>query len=76
VTALLLIGGFAVFDIIIVMTNGGPNHATEVIATYTYDQAFTQNKVGYGAALSLVMTAITLVAAVLFIRLRERGEEL
>jgi ABC-type sugar transport system permease subunit len=32
--------------------------------------------VGYGAALSLVMTAITLVAAVLFIRLRERGEEL
>jgi ABC-type sugar transport system permease subunit len=76
VTALLLIGGFAVFDIIIVMTNGGPNHATEVIATYTYDQAFTQNKVGYGAALSLVMTAITLIAAVLFIRLRERGEEL
>ena len=74
VTALLLIGGFAVFDIIIVMTDGGPNHATEVIATYTYDQAFTQNKVGYGAALSLVMTAISLVASVLFIRLRERGE--
>lgn len=72
VGALLLIGGFNVFDIIFVMTNGGPNNATEVIATYTYTQAFTQNRVGYAATLSLVMTAISLVASVVFIRVRER----
>ena len=75
VTALLLIGGFAVFDIVMVMTGGGPNNASEVIATYTYTEAFTQNRVGYAATLSLVMTAITLVASVVFIRLRERGED-
>jgi ABC-type sugar transport system permease subunit len=75
VTALLLIGGFSVFDIIMVMTAGGnPANSTEVIATYAYSEAFTQNRVGYASALSLVMTAITLVASIIFIRLRERGE--
>lgn len=75
VTALLLIGGFSVFDIIMVMTEGGnPANSTEVIATYAYSEAFTQNRVGYAATLSLVMTVITLFAAVVFIRIRERGE--
>ena len=74
VTALLLIGGFSVFDIIFVMTGGGPANATEVIATYTYSEAFTQNRIGYAATLSLVITVVSLVASVVFIRLRERGE--
>lgn len=74
VAALLLIGGFNVFDIVFVMTQGGPANATEVIATLTYKEAFTQNRVGYASTLSLVMTAISLVVSVVFIRLRERGE--
>jgi ABC-type sugar transport system permease subunit len=74
VTALLLIGGFNVFDIIFVMTQGGPANATEVIATLTYKEAFTQNRVGYASALSLVMTVVALVASVVFIRLREQRE--
>jgi len=74
VGALLLIGGFNVFDIIFVLTSGGPNHATEVIASYTYTEAFTQNRIGYAATLSLVITAISLVASFVFIRLRERSE--
>lgn len=74
VTALLLIGGFSVFDIVFVMTGGGPANATEVIASYTYTEAFTQNRVGYAATLSLVITVISLVASVAFIRLRERRE--
>jgi ABC-type sugar transport system permease subunit len=75
VAALLLIGGFSVFDIIFVMTGGGPANSTEVIATYAYTEAFTQNHVGYASTLTLVMTVITLVASVIFIRLRERGGE-
>src|SRR5215212_10771119 len=71
VVALLLIGGFNVFDIVFVMTGGGPANATEVIATYTYKEAFTQNHVGYGSSLALVMTVISLVASIAFIRLRE-----
>ena len=74
VVALLLIGGFSVFDIIFVMTGGGPANATEVLATYTYKEAFTQNNVGYASTLSVVMTVISLIASVTFIRLRERQE--
>jgi ABC-type sugar transport system permease subunit len=75
VTALLLIGGFSVFDIIFVMTGGGPANATEVVATYAYSEAFTQNNVGYASTLTLVITIITLIASVIFMRLRERGED-
>jgi ABC-type sugar transport system permease subunit len=74
VTALMLIGGFSVFDLVFIMTGGGPNNSTQLIATYAYQQAFQQNQVGYAAALSLVLTGISLVASVVFIRLRERGD--
>jgi ABC-type sugar transport system permease subunit len=74
VVALLLIGGFSVFDVIFVMTGGGPANATEVLATYTYKEAFTQNNVGYASTLSVVITVISLIASVTFIRLRERQE--
>lgn len=75
ITALTLIGGFNVFGIVFVMTQGGPGTATQVIATYTYRTAFQESDIGYGATLSLVMTAITLAASYAFIKLRERGEE-
>jgi len=72
VIALGLIGGFSVFDIVFVMTGGGPANSTELIATYTYQKAFAENEVGYGTALSLVMTVVSLVATLIFIRIRER----
>ena len=75
VAALLLIGGFSVFDIIFVMTGGGPANSTDVIATYAYTEAFQLNHVGYASTLTLVMTVVTLVASVIFIRVRERGGE-
>lgn len=74
VTTLLLIGGFSVFDLVFIMTGGGPANSTELIATYAYKQAFTQNNIGYGAALTTVMTLIALVASIIFIRVRERTE--
>ena len=72
VTAVTLIGGFAVFDIVFVMTGGGPGHASEVLATYTYKTAFQQNEAGYGSALAMLITILSLVSAVVFVRLRER----
>ena len=73
VTAVTLIGGFAVFDIIFVMTGGGPGNASEVLATYTYKTAFQQNQAGYGSALAMLITLLSLVSAVVFVRLRERS---
>lgn len=72
-TAFTLIGGFNVFDIIFVTTRGGPANATDVLATYTYRQAFTLNKAGYGATLTMVITVLSLVASYAFITLRERS---
>ena len=72
VTTVTLIGGFAVFDIIFVMTGGGPGTASEVLATYTYKAAFQQNEAGYGSALAMLITFLSLISAFVFVRLRER----
>ena len=75
VTAITLIGGFAVFDNVFVMTGGGPGHASEVLGTYTYQVAFQENQAGYGSTLAVLMTALSLVSAVVFVRLRERQRD-
>ncbi|MGH2616799.1 MAG: carbohydrate ABC transporter permease [Thermomicrobiales bacterium] len=70
--SLALIGGFKVFDLVYIMTGGGPGYHTEVVATHIFQQSFARNLVGYGTALSLILTAIILVASILFIQFRER----
>jgi raffinose/stachyose/melibiose transport system permease protein len=69
-----LIGGFNVFDIIRVMTAGGPANNTEVIATYNYSVSFEQNNIGYGTTLSMVMTILALVASYFYLRVRDKQE--
>jgi raffinose/stachyose/melibiose transport system permease protein len=69
-----IIGGFNVFDVVWVMTAGGPNNASEVIATYTYEVAFRNSEYGYGATLSMVMSIIALGAAYLAMKLRRAGD--
>ncbi len=71
-----IIGGFNVFDLVWIMTRGGPNNASEVIATYTYQKAFTgESEVGYGSALSIVMTIVALFSAMITLRIRGQQEE-
>jgi ABC-type sugar transport system permease subunit len=72
IIAYTLIGGFNVFDIIWVMTGGGPANATEVMATLLYQRAFMEDNVAYGVALAMVLTVLSLIASVTFIYLRER----
>lgn len=69
-----VIGGFNVFDLVFIMTGGGPANASEVIATYTYKKSFVEGEVGYGASLSMVMTLVALIAAITTLRLRGREE--
>ncbi len=72
VTTITLIGGFAVFDIIFVMTGGGPAGATEVLGTYAYSRAFQLNRISYGTTLALVITALSIPFAVGLNRLQRR----
>ncbi len=69
-----LIGGFNVFDIVHVMTRGGPANHTELIGTYTYKMSFQENRVGYGSTLALLMMALSLITSLLYQRLRDRDE--
>lgn len=69
-----VIGGFNVFDLVWVMTRGGPNNASEVIATYTYEVAFRSNEYGYGATLSMLMSILALLAGWAVLKLRGKSE--
>jgi len=72
VTTLTLIGGFAVFDIIFIMTGGGPAGATDVLGTIAYSSAFELSRISYGTALALVITVISIPFAVWLNRLQRR----
>ena len=72
VLTLTQVGGFSVFDIIFIMTAGGPSNATEVLGTYAYDQAFVLNNIGYGTTLALLITILSVPIAVLLNRLQRR----
>lgn len=69
-----IIGSFKVFDIVYVMTKGGPNHSTEVIATYMYWQAFENGEISYGAALAVVLGVVVAVLSLTFLRASEASE--
>ena len=70
---LSLMGGFGVFDIPYVMTEGGPANSTLVMALHIYIQGFKFYKFGYAAALSYVLlTLVTILAA---IQMRLMGRE-
>jgi ABC-type sugar transport system permease subunit len=64
-----IIGGFKVFDLIYIMTSGGPAHKTEVLTSFLYYQAFNFHRYGYASAVAVVM----LVMMLLFSWLRLRG---
>ncbi|KKB12258.1 hypothetical protein VE25_08340 [Devosia geojensis] len=67
---------FDLFAITRIMTGGGPNHATDVLATYVYDQAFSLSRFGYASALAVVMFALMLgFSAVMLLVMRENKVE-
>jgi len=65
VTVIMCIAGsLKAFDLVFVMTHGGPAHTTELLATYMYNSTFAVYRYGYGSAIS---TLIVLVSAVLIL---------
>ena len=72
VTTITLIGGFAVFDIVFVMTGGGPAGATEMLGTYAYSSAFQLNRISYGTTLAMVITVMAIPFAIWLNRLQRK----
>ncbi len=57
-TILSMIGGLKVFDLVFIMTRGGPSYSTEVFATMLYRHAFDLNEMGVASALAVVMVLV------------------
>ena len=55
------IGSLKFFDLIYNMTEGGPNHKTEVLATHLYTQGFKYFKYGYASAIGVVLLVLCLI---------------
>jgi len=62
---LSFIGSLQSFDLIMVMTGGGPAHATDVIASHMYNMSFLSMKYGYGSAVASFLVAVCLSATLL-----------
>jgi ABC-type sugar transport system permease subunit len=69
VLVLRTIETFKVFDIIYIMTRGGPASGTQTVAFYTYLQAFSDQRLGYGSALSYLIVSVVVALAVIYLRL-------
>ncbi len=59
---LAFVGSLKYFDLIYVMTDGGPNNSSEVIASYMYHKAFKAFDFGYGSAVGFFLLVVCLVA--------------
>lgn len=68
VVIMLTIQCFKVFDLIYVMTQGGPGRATNVLVNFIYNAAFVDFKFGYASAGALVLFAIVLVITLIQLR--------
>lgn len=75
VLVLRTIEAFKVFDIIYVMTRGGPASGTTTIAFYTYLQAFSNQRYGLGSALAYVTVVFILLLCFLYMRALNRTPE-
>lgn len=74
VTAILLtvISAFKVFDLVYVLTNGGPGNATEVLASYIFRNAFEFSNIGHANAMSVIFLGIALAFGFVQHRLTRR----
>lgn len=73
-SVLRTIDGFRLFDIVYVMTRGGPANGTETLAIYTYSRAFSDQSFGLGSSIAVIITLITLIITVAYMRVLRTQE--
>ena len=68
---------FRVFDMVYVVTGGGPRHESELLSSYMYSKAFSDYNVGYASAIAIVMIimGITLTGVLRFVMNKMQGDD-
>jgi raffinose/stachyose/melibiose transport system permease protein len=75
-TYLSVLGSLTQFNLVWIMTRGGPVNASEMMATYMYRYAFIRFQLGYGSAVALVMLVLCLIFSVAYQWLNRRPDPL
>ncbi len=68
VTVLAVLEALRAFDLVLVMTRGGPGHASDTLGYLMWIQSFDERRFGYGAAISVVMLLLSSAFAVFYVR--------
>ena len=68
-----VLDAFKLFDVVYVLTRGGPGSATNVLAYNIWRKGFFENQLGFAAALSVIMIAVATVLALALVRIMSRG---
>ena len=71
---LSLVGALRGFAAPMNMTKGGPNHRSEILATYMYKKAFTSRDYGYGSAIAVVIVILSVIGVLLISRYMDRED--
>ncbi len=72
VLILTIINSFQVFDLVSIMTNGGPGRSTNVLVFRIYQEAFVNYKMGYAAAMSAILFIIIMIVSIIQFRLEKK----
>jgi raffinose/stachyose/melibiose transport system permease protein len=68
------IAALRIFDLVFVLTGGGPGKVTTVVSLLIYQEAFKQNRAGYGAALAIALTLVIVSVSTVVLFLQSRVE--
>jgi len=74
VVVILTINSLKVFDLILVMTQGGPGTATLVLSQFIYQQGFTDYHFGYASAASVALFLLSIIVTVVQFAVNRKGE--
>lgn len=71
-TVLIVTGCFKIFELVYQLTNGSPNHMSEVLTTYMYNTTFISSKYGYGMSIAVFTCIVTMVITLIYLRILRR----
>lgn len=74
VTVLMITGVFKVFEIVFVLTGGGPTHASETLVSYTYFITFGSQRYGYGMSSAVIVTALGVIVGLGYLVIARRRQ--
>jgi len=74
VLMILLMYSLRVFDLVWLMTGGGPGSSSEILSTFMFRTAFNRNRFGYGASVGIVMFVISILIVIPFFARLRRSE--